>query len=80
MEKIRIYNSMLSFTSLGAIIDYSVMDSHGPYTFLISGSNDHQIGSLLPAKGYAPRFAQLYIFDTNMSLTIDSILLGGDAI
>ena len=64
MENIRIYNSMLSFTSMGASVDYSLMDGRGPYTFQISGANYHRIGSLMPPEGYAPRFAQLYIYDT----------------
>jgi len=51
LENIRLYNSMLSFTSMGGSIDYSVMDGHGPYSFRISGNNYHRIGSLLPAQG-----------------------------
>ena len=64
MENIRIYNSMMSFTSMGASIDYSLMDGRGPYTFRISGANYHRIGSLMPPEGHAPRFAQLYTYDT----------------
>jgi len=55
---------MLSFTSMGATIDYSVMDGRGPYTFRISGANYQQIESLITPEGHAPRFAQLYIYDT----------------
>ena len=62
---IRAYNSMLSFTSMGGTIDYAVMDGHGPYSFRISGQNYHHIGSLLPTQGRKPRFAQLYIYDTD---------------
>ena len=64
MENIQIYNSMLSFTLMGATIDYSVMDGRGPYTFRVSGADYHQIGSLMLAEGHAPRFAQLYVYDT----------------
>jgi len=40
------------------------MDGRGPYTFRKSGENYHQIGSLLPPEGQPPRFAKLYIYDT----------------
>ena len=63
MENIRTYNSMLSFTSICASIDNSVMDGRGPYTFRISGENYHQIRSLLPLEGQPPRFFQLYVYD-----------------
>ena len=59
--KIRTYNSMLSFTSMGGKIDHTVLDGRGPYVFQISGSNFHRIGSLLPIPGDMPKFAQLYI-------------------
>ena len=49
----------------GGTIDYSLMDSHGPYSFHISGQNYHHIGSLLPTQGRKSRFAQLYIYDTH---------------
>jgi len=51
MENKRTYNSMMSFTSIGASIDHSIMDRSGPYTFHRSGENYCQIGSLLPSKG-----------------------------
>ena len=56
---------MLSFTSMGGAVDHSVMDGHGPYSFRISGNNYHRIGSLLPAQGQQPKFAQLYVYDTH---------------
>ena len=65
LDNIRMYNSMLSFTSMGGSIDHSVMDGHGPYSFRISGNNYHRIGSLLPAEGQRPKFGQLYIYDTH---------------
>jgi len=64
MKNIRTYNSIKSFTSIGASIDHSIMDGRGPYTFCISGENYHQIGSLLPPEGQLLRFTQLYIYDT----------------
>jgi len=56
MEDIRTYNSIMSFTSMGASIDNSIMDGCGPYTFRISGENYHQIGSLRPLEGQPLRF------------------------
>nr|GEW96603.1 hypothetical protein [Tanacetum cinerariifolium] len=35
-----------------------------PYTFRIDGQNYDRMGSLLPAEGMPPKFAQLYFFDT----------------
>ncbi|KAH0691484.1 hypothetical protein KY289_018842 [Solanum tuberosum] len=63
-ENIRNYNSMFSFTSMGGKIDASVNQTKGPRTFRLSGQNYHKIGSLLPTKGFTPKFAQLYIYDT----------------
>ncbi|OIT29002.1 hypothetical protein A4A49_62163, partial [Nicotiana attenuata] len=58
------YNSMFSFTSMGGKVDASVNQTKGPRTFKLSGQNYHQIGSLLPPEGSTPKFAQLYIYDT----------------
>ncbi|XP_028058329.1 uncharacterized protein LOC114262174 [Camellia sinensis] len=49
---------------MGGKIDQSVLDGRGPYVFCISGANFHKIGSLLPKPGTRPKFAQLYIYDT----------------
>jgi hypothetical protein len=62
-DQIRMYNSVLTFTSLGAKVDESVARSTGPYCFRIQGELYHKIGSLCPAKGQCPQFAQLYIHD-----------------
>lgn len=61
---IRIYNSILAFTSIGAKIDHHVTSGHGPPGFRIQGQNYHRIGSLLPPPGEPPKFLQMYIFDT----------------
>ena len=55
---------MLAFTSFGANIDSSTNDSHGPHIFKINGGVHHLLGSLLPIDNNSPRFAQLYIYDT----------------
>ncbi|XP_038720003.1 uncharacterized protein LOC120012639 [Tripterygium wilfordii] len=61
---IRVYNAMFAFTSLGSRIDTTLNDSFGPYVFRLGGQNYHRIGSLLPAHGDSPKFAQLYVHDT----------------
>ncbi|KAK9704995.1 hypothetical protein RND81_07G025600 [Saponaria officinalis] len=65
VENIRGYNMMFSFTSMGGKIDRSINQGRGPYTFKIGGQNVHLIGSLLPMDENPPKFAQLYIYDTN---------------
>ncbi|KAG2481607.1 hypothetical protein PVAP13_J029060 [Panicum virgatum] len=50
---------------MGANIDRFVNDGRGPPIFKISGQVHHRIGSLLPADGSAPKFLQLYIYDTS---------------
>ena len=35
-----------------------------PYVFKINGVVHHRIGTLLPHRGAQPKFAQLYIYDT----------------
>jgi hypothetical protein len=63
-DQIRMYNSELAFTSLSAKVDVSVTRGPGPYSFRIQGELYHKIGSLCPAEGQQPQFAQLYIHDT----------------
>ena len=62
---IRTFNSMFAFTSFGANIYSSTTDSHSPYVFKISGQIHHLMGSLLPIANNSPKFAQLYIYDTD---------------
>ncbi len=63
-DQIRMYNSVLAFTSLGAKVDGSVTGGPGPYSFCIQGELYHKIRSLCLAEGQRPQFAQLYIHDT----------------
>jgi len=63
-DQIRMYNSMLAFTSLGAKVHESVTRGPRPYSFRIQGELYHKIGSLCPAEGQRPQFAQLYNHDT----------------
>jgi len=60
---------MFSFTSIGAKIHSSINDGCGPPQFILSGQNYHHIGSLLPDKGSSPKFAQLYIYNTENETT-----------
>lgn len=63
-QHIRAYNMMFSFTSLGAKLDRSINNGRGPPSIRIQGQSCHLIGSLLPIPGHTPKFAQLYIYDT----------------
>ncbi|XP_020090993.1 uncharacterized protein LOC109712000 isoform X3 [Ananas comosus] len=65
LKKIRSYNMMFSFTSMGGQIDSTINQGGGPYVFKLHGQNCHMIGSLLPTQGSRPRFSQLYIYDTD---------------
>ncbi|KAK9050036.1 hypothetical protein SSX86_030995 [Deinandra increscens subsp. villosa] len=64
LKKIRRYNSMFSFTSMGGKVDKSINKGGAPFVFKLSGQNYHTIGTLLPKDGEPPRFSQLYIYDT----------------
>ena len=64
MKNIRQYNCLFAFTSMGANVDRSLNDGHGPPIYKISGQVHHRIGSLLPPYGSPPKFLQLYIYDT----------------
>ncbi|KAL1364583.1 hypothetical protein AAHE18_03G226700 [Arachis hypogaea] len=59
---------MFVFTSLGGKVLDSVNDGSGPPQFIITGQNYHRIGSLLPDPSQKPKFAQLYIYDTQYEI------------
>ncbi|GBC01249.1 hypothetical protein RclHR1_04110001 [Rhizophagus clarus] len=67
-QNIRMYNSVLSFTSIGTKIDENVMKTSGVYTFRIHGKMYHSIGTLLPNDKKHPQFVQIYIYDTDNEL------------
>ena len=69
-KDIRAYNAALAFTSLGVKLDRSVATGTGPYSFRIHGELCHLAGSLLPAEGEDPRYAQLYIHNPANALAI----------
>ena len=56
---------MFTFTSLGLQLDITYNTGRGPPTFCIHGQGHHLIGSLLPLANKSPKFAQLYIYDTD---------------
>ncbi|XP_057444054.1 uncharacterized protein LOC130736228 [Lotus japonicus] len=64
LANIRSYNSAFAFTSFGGKIESGLNDGGGPPQFVISRQNYHRIGSLLPNVGETPKFAQLYVYDT----------------
>ena len=70
LEKIRGYNNVLAFASLGAHVDNSLSRGRGIYTFKVHGSIYHNIGPMMPGEvaDQAPRFAQLYFYDTDHEL------------
>jgi hypothetical protein len=64
-QSIRMYNSMFAFTSPGMNFDNKFKGNRGPPVLRLQGQPCHRIGSLLPKLGDAPKFAQLYIYDTD---------------
>jgi hypothetical protein len=64
IRQIRSYNSLFAFTSLGATVDKAINNGTAPYVFKINGVVHHRIGTMLPRRGAQPKFAQLYIYDT----------------
>ncbi|CAK8573636.1 unnamed protein product [Lathyrus sativus] len=60
---------MFAFTSPGAKLDNRFNNGFGPPTIRIQGQACHRIGNLLPPEGHPPKFAQLYIYDTENEVT-----------
>jgi hypothetical protein len=54
-QRIRSYNNVLAFTSVGANLDTSVAQP-GNYTYRLRGELYHRMGSLLLQPGEAPKF------------------------
>ncbi|KAF7808055.1 uncharacterized protein G2W53_040216 [Senna tora] len=67
-KRIRTYNNMFAFTSMGGKVDNSTNDGKGPYVYRLHGQNMHLMGGLLPDDGENPQFSQLYIYDTDNEL------------
>ncbi len=66
IENIRAYNSALAFASMGASI--SQPPGRGPNCFKIHGQIYHRVSPLHPNEKDSPRFAQLYILDSDEAL------------
>uniref|UniRef100_A0A453F768 Uncharacterized protein n=1 Tax=Aegilops tauschii subsp. strangulata TaxID=200361 RepID=A0A453F768_AEGTS len=49
---------------MGGTIDKEINKGKGPFVFRLHGQNYHYIGTLLREEGNKPRFAQLYIYQT----------------
>ncbi|GJT06054.1 hypothetical protein Tco_0840516 [Tanacetum coccineum] len=69
IDNIRHYNSMFAFTSMGGKVDDMVNYGRGLFCYRIHDENYHRVGSLLPGTDKTPKFAQLYIFDTENEIT-----------
>ncbi|XP_073137503.1 uncharacterized protein [Henckelia pumila] len=54
---------------MGGKIDSSLNQGGSAPVFKLHGQNYHLIGSLLPCEGASPKFAQLYIYDTENEIT-----------
>lgn len=68
IANVRSYNNLFSFTSMGGKIETRTHQGPDPPHFVISGQNYHRIGSLLLADEQAPKFCQLYTYDTENEL------------
>ncbi|KAK9682709.1 hypothetical protein RND81_10G090900 [Saponaria officinalis] len=77
-EKIRMYNSIFAFTSMGGKIVKTLNNGTAPYAFRISGQNYHLMGSLVPSNGKTPKFLQLYFYDTDNEVKNRMSALDGD--
>ena len=64
MDNVRAYNQMFAMTSFGATVDNSINTGRGPYVFRVSGQIYHRIGGFCLLGNDAPRFLQMYVYDT----------------
>eukprot|EP01022_Parablepharisma_sp_SALTPOND_P030442 TRINITY_DN7629_c1_g2_i1.p1 TRINITY_DN7629_c1_g2~~TRINITY_DN7629_c1_g2_i1.p1 ORF type:complete len:1733 (+),score=72.80 TRINITY_DN7629_c1_g2_i1:935-6133(+) len=63
-EKVRAYNSALSFASLRANVDKEFANSKkGMYSFRVQGTIHHSIGSIDPSESDTPKFLQIFFYD-----------------
>lgn len=67
-EQIRIYNSMFQFISIGGVVDNSINQVAGAYVFKLSSQNYQRLGSLLLMIVQKPKFAQLYMIESDVEL------------
>jgi hypothetical protein len=67
---IRNYNNALAFTSLRVAVDNSMWRPKGVHTFQILGELCHRIASLRPPPQGIPAFAQIYIYDSDLNVSL----------
>jgi len=68
-SNIRTYNAMFSFTYPGMQLDTITNKGRGPPTIRLQGQVCNRIGSMLPLQGQRPKFAQLYIYETDNEIS-----------
>jgi len=76
-QNIRIYNSALSFISIGAKIDQQVASTSSIYTFRIHREMYHKIDTLLSDSEIQFQFIQIYIYDTDHEIQNRSNIMPG---
>ena len=67
-ERIREYNSALSFVSFGA--EMSTPPGHGPKVFRLHGSIYHASAALEPEPQHEGKYAQVYLYDPGEALNL----------
>jgi hypothetical protein len=73
-KDVRQYNNALAMTSVGEDagkrlrVMNNINTGHGPWVYKIQGALRHVMGSLLAPEGGVPRFAQLYVYDSQDAL------------
>lgn len=71
ITNIRLINSNFAFTSLGINQQTHAAlarQDQGVYTFRVTGTIHHKLGTLLPVGDSPPKFLQLYLYDTHNEL------------
>lgn len=71
LNAVRLYNSILAFTSVSANVDDSLLAAtNGTYTYRIHGSVTHAISNYHPNEPEQAKFSQIYIYDPDMQTKI----------
>ena len=67
-DSIHQYNSAFVVVSVAVDVDQSVLNGHGPYSFRMHGAAYHKMGALVPQHGQQSVYAQLYIYNDQVTL------------
>jgi ABC-type dipeptide/oligopeptide/nickel transport system ATPase component len=71
INAIRLYNSILAFTSVSCNVDESLLSAtSGVYTFRINGTVHHKISNFMPEDKLKAKFGQIYIYDSDLQSLI----------